>query len=197
MWVDPPVDYPNFAADLDTPIADLEFDEISIASGGNNGDHYFWDAIEFAKGKPVVGGVFQSGFCPVADNSTGGPAGIIGFGSALAADNDLTLHVLGLPSDAFGVLLAARTTAIVPNPGGSLGTLCLGSDFGRGVGGVIWNSGSAGAATVVADLTAMPTSTGAVAVASGEQWILQAWYRDSVGGQAVSNLSELWGHTFQ
>jgi hypothetical protein len=40
------------------------------------------------------------------------------------------------------------------------------------------------------DLTTIPTPTGFVAAQPGEMWQFQAWFRDSIGGQATSNFTD-------
>ena len=76
------------------------------------------------------------------------------------------------------------------NHAGSAGSLCLGSPFGRLVGGMILNSGATGAVNIAADLTVMPQPTGAVVVLPGETWSFQAWYRDPQAGAAGFDLSD-------
>jgi len=43
---------------------------------------------------------------------------------------------------------------------------------------------------ILVDPQAIPQPTGDVAAMSGETWSFQGWFRDSVGGTAVSNLTE-------
>jgi hypothetical protein len=121
-----------------------------------------------------------------------------GTGSAVVANNNLTLTASSLPNNAFGYFLTSMTQGLVPQPGGSLGVLCLGGNIGRYVGpGQIQNSGGTGAISLLLDLTQTPTPTGPVAVAVGQTWNFQAWHRDSVGGAAVSNFTDGLQVTFQ
>ena len=131
-------------------------------------------------------------FCaPGVANSTGQPARMAAFGSTFAAANDMTLEASALPMSSFGFFLTSRTSGFVANPAGSQGNLCLGGLIGRYVGpGQIQNSGAAGSFDLELDLTRTPTPTGLVAVAGGETWHYQAWYRDSVGGVATSNFTD-------
>ncbi len=77
------------------------------------------------------------------------------------------------------------------NPAGSLGNLCLGGAIGRYVGpGQVQNSGTARIFQLEIDLGLHPQPTGLVNVAGGETWHFQCWFRDSVGGQAVSNFTD-------
>ena len=111
-------------------------------------------------------------------------------GSATVASNNLTLEASSLPLNAFGFFLASRTQGSVNQPGGSQGVLCLGGQIGRYVGpGQIKNSGATGAFSLALNLAQTPTPTGPVAIAAGETWNFQCWYRDAVGGSATSNFT--------
>ena len=190
MWIDPAVAYPTSAADLDTMIADLRFNEIRLSSGGNNGDAFFWDNIEFAKGEPGAGGLGMN-YCMPNPNSTGSPSSISAAGSDVAATNDVTLSATGLPANAFGFFLTSQVQAFVMNPAGSDGNLCLGGAIGRYVGpGQILNSGPMGEFSLVLDLTQTPTPSGLVSVQAGENWSYQAWHRDSNATGTTSNFTD-------
>ena len=136
--------------------------------------------------------------CVGEANVTGVPGKLIGSGSAVATDNDLTLIAYDLPQNSFSFCLTSQTFAVVPMPGGSVGTLCLGGQIGRYVGpGQIMNSMAGGAYSLDLDLTQVPTPTGFVSVARGETWYFQAWYRDIVGTSARSNFTSGLGILFQ
>jgi hypothetical protein len=138
-----------------------------------------------------AGGVGTNYCGPGVVNSTGNPGTIRATGSAVVANNDLTLVADDLPTNAFGYFLTSMTQGLVPQPGGSLGVLCLGGNIGRYTGpGQIQNSGMTGSFDLLLDLTQTPTPTGFVSVAAGETWNFQAWHRDSVGGAAVSNFTD-------
>ncbi|MEZ6020927.1 MAG: hypothetical protein R3F17_12725 [Planctomycetota bacterium] len=47
------------------------------------------------------------------------------------------------------------------------------------------------------DLTQTPTPSVPVAVQAGETWNFQAWYRDFIGGQSVSNFTDAISIAFQ
>ena len=133
--------------------------------------------------------------CTSVPNSTGAAASISAYGSAVLADNDLTVTCGDLPTNTFVFIIASTTNEISSNPAGA-GDLCLGGDIGRGVGGVIGNTGAAGEFTVSADLTAMPQPGGPVTAACGETWYLQGWFRDADGsGGATSGLTDAIGFT--
>ncbi len=136
------------------------------------------------------GGIGTAYCGPAVVNSTGVPAEIIAIGNPVAAGNNVTLEASDLPLNSFGFFLTSQTQGFVANPGGSQGNLCLGGAIGRFVGpGQIQNSGTAGSISLLLDLTLMPQPTGPVAVVAGETWNFQAWYRDAVGGSAVSNFT--------
>ncbi|MEZ6016094.1 MAG: S8 family serine peptidase [Planctomycetota bacterium] len=130
-----------------------------------------------------------SAYCLAVPNSTGLPGTIAAFGSTMVAQNDVTLVAEQLPVNAYAFFLASMTQAFVPLHMGGLGTLCLGGSIGRGVGGQIYFSGAAGVIEATANLTAMPTPTGPVAVLAGQTWNFQAWSRDSVAGVSTSNFT--------
>ncbi len=139
-----------------------------------------------------AGGLLQTTVCAAAANSTGGPASLLAYGSAEAAANELTLLATNLPAMAAGFFITGTMTALVPNPGGSAGTLCLGGPIGRYVGpGQILFSGPAGVFSLPLDLTQIPTPTGPVSVLAGETRYFQAWYRDANPGNTSNFTSAL------
>ena len=138
-----------------------------------------------------AGGVGTNYCGPGVVNSTGSSGTIRATGSAAVANNDLTLVADDLPNNAFGYFLTSRTQGLTPQPGGSLGVLCLGGSIGRYTGpGQIQNTGVTGSFDLLLNLNQMPTPTGFVAAVAGETWNFQAWHRDSVGGAAVSNFTD-------
>jgi len=144
------------------------------------------------------GGLGTTYCTPAVANSTGNPATIEATGSLVVASNDVTLTADALPNNSFGFFLTSRTQGLVPNAGGSAGNLCLGGAIGRYVGpGQIQNSGMLGSFDLDLNLTQTPTPMGLVAVAAGDTWNYQAWYRDAVGGVATSNFTNAVSLTFQ
>jgi len=164
------------------------FDPITLATIGFGANAYVIEALlsDVTVGAPV---------CSSVPNSTGAAASIFAYGSDTLGDNDLTVYCSDLPTNTFVFIIASTTNEVSSNPAGA-GDLCLGGDVGRGVGGVIGNSGAAGTFTVPADLTAMPQPTGPVSAACGETWYLQGWFRDvDVTGTATSGLTDAVGFT--
>lgn len=161
------------------------------------GMHDLWTESSFAITRveftyTLGGGTVGTNYCgPGVVNSTGNSGVMSASGSPVVASNDLTLRASDLPNNAFGYFLTSRTQGSVPQPGGSLGVLCLGGNIGRYVGpGQIQNTGMTGAFELAIDLTQTPTPTGFVAIAAGQTWNFTAWHRDSVGGAAVSNFTD-------
>ncbi|MEZ6014943.1 MAG: hypothetical protein R3F49_07515 [Planctomycetota bacterium] len=144
------------------------------------------------------GGFMSTSSCASNPNSTGSVAALSATGSNLIANNDVRLSASSMPLNAFGFFLASRTAGAVANPGGSQGILCLGGSIGRYVGsGQIMNSGATGSIALQLDLMNMPQPTGAVAVAAGDTWHFQAWFRDTLSGSATSNFTSALTATFQ
>jgi len=150
-----------------------------------------WD-VGLDNARITYGSGLGVSYCgPAVPNSTGSSAELVADGSAVAASNDVTLTARVLPLNSFGYFLTSRTQGFVMNPGGSQGNLCLGGSIGRYVGpGQVQNSGAQGAFALALDLTQHPTPSGPVAVVAGETWNFQAWFRDSIGGVATSNLTD-------
>jgi hypothetical protein len=145
-----------------------------------------------------TGGSLGTTYCsPAVANSTGGPGEFELTGSAVIANNDLTLVASSLPMNSATLFLTSRTQGAVVNPGGSMGILCLGGSIGRYTGpGQVQNSGVAGRSSLLIDLMNHPTPLGLVQVQPGETWNFQAWYRDAVGGVPTSNFTSAAEITF-
>jgi hypothetical protein len=150
------------------------------------------------RGTPGAGGLGSVYCAPAVPNATGVPGELSAQGSPLVASNDVTLEASAMPTNTFGYFLTSTTQGQLPNPGGSVGTLCLAGAIGRYVGpGQIQNSGATGAFALVLDLTQTPTPTGPVTISAGETWNFQVWYRDSLGGNATSNFTSAVSVAFQ
>ena len=114
----------------------------------------------------------------------------------VVANNDFGLIAQGLPLGSTGYFICSPNQAQVANPGGSVGTLCVGAPTGRYLS-QVGNSGIFGIIPLVVDLTAVPQPTGNVAVLPGETWNFQCWYRDSLLGIPVSNFTDGYTITFE
>ena len=86
------------------------------------------------------------------------------------------------------LLVNGRATAVVPNPGGSDGNLCLGGALGRYNHDVQF-ADPAGRVRFELDLTFTPTPSSFVSILAGETWVFQAWHRDANPAQ-TSNFTD-------
>ena len=143
-----------------------------------------------------VGPTLGQNYCVQTPNSTGQPGILVGAGTKVVANNDFGLIAQGLPLGSTGYFICSPNQAQVANPGGSVGTLCVGAPTGRYLS-QVGNSGIFGIIPLVVDLTAVPQPTGNVAVLPGETWNFQCWYRDSFLGIPVSNFTDGYTITFE
>lgn len=130
--------------------------------------------------------------CTGVGNSVNGAGDITGIGSVVASSYTLTLRTQNLPPSTFGFYNTSRGDGFVPNPGGSLGNLCVTAPpIGRFTGpGQIIYSGPTGTSDLSLDLTAFSQANGTVAVQAGDTSFFQLWYRDvDSNGNAASNFS--------
>lgn len=125
---------------------------------------------------------------PAAPNSTGVASVLMTEGSAVVAENDLTLTCTQLPQNTFGMFIVGDGVNFIPNPGGSAGFLCVGGTIGRFLNSV-GNTGAAGTAQFSVDLTALPAGAMTVAAQPGEAWYFQYWHRDTGAAGPTSNFS--------
>ena len=118
-------------------------------------------------------------FCdPAILNSTGMPGRLHSTGSDRVSQNNLTLRVEDLPTNEFGYFLVGTAQGPPVTPGGSQGRYCLGGSTGRyNLAGQIKYSGATGAFSLGINLTSMQINPN-TAVAAGQTWRFQAWYRD-------------------
>jgi hypothetical protein len=156
---------------VEAAIDDLEISEFSCGGGGTLGTRY----------------------CSPASQNSSGTSGTLDLaGSAVLADNDLTLEASGLPQNQFGLFVTSQTTGSATV--GS-GTLCVAGQIGRFSGpGQIQNSGASGSFSLAVDLTGGWPVAGVNAPAPGETWHFTTWFRD-VG--ATSNFTDAVSLTFQ
>lgn len=204
----------TFLGHLNLPSAwfgDLDFDSAGQLWGVHEGGDIYRIDIPTATATLAFSTVGYSGiaflrsgglgaaYCsPAVANSTGAPGRLELHGSAVAADNALSLEAEQLPPNSFGFFITSRTAGFVVGPGGSQGNLCLAGAIGRYVGaGQIQNSGAGGHFSYAPDLTLTPSPAGFVSVMAGDTWNFQAWHRDAIGGAATSNFTDAVALTFQ
>ena len=132
------------------------------------------------------GGGIGSNDCSTNPNSSGLSARMTAAGSAIAADDDLTLSGVQLPVSVPALFITSSTQGFVTNPSGSIGNLCLGGAIGRYIGpGQIQFADAMGVVSLPIDLTMVPQSSGFISVMAGDSRSFQIWFRDLVGGAPV------------
>lgn len=137
-------------------------------------------------------------YCTSTPNSTGMVGHVVATGSTSIAAADLRLEARRVPAASFAYFLLSETQGYVPLPNGTQGILCLGGSIGR-FNALVGPSDAGGVYTICTQgcpvgrtfsLGALPQPTGPVAAMAGETWNFQAWFRDSVGGNATSNFTD-------
>lgn len=128
-------------------------------------------------------------YCAANPNSTGGISLISATGSTSVGMNDVTLACSNLPQNAFGYFLTSQTQAVVLNPGGSSGNLCIGGNIGRYAGNVL-SSGTTGSVSLAIDLLSVPAPMGSYSAMPGDTLNFQFWHRDAGTMGVTSNFSE-------
>ncbi|QDV05225.1 hypothetical protein Poly30_07210 [Planctomycetes bacterium Poly30] len=138
----------------------------------------------------ITGDDIGTSYCQANANSTGVAAEIRAAGSTSVAANNVTLEASGIRPLSFGFFVTSLGQGFVANPAGSAGNLCLSGAIGRYVGGgQIQQADLNGVFSLGINLASIPQPLGAVSATAGQVWNFQAWFRDSVGGQAVSNFT--------
>ncbi|MEZ6018390.1 MAG: hypothetical protein R3F49_25065 [Planctomycetota bacterium] len=164
---------------------DGAFDADEVAAGSDPAN---------AQSVPNIGATYCG---PAVANSTGQAAQISAAGDPSAAANDIRINLSQVPAGSVGYLLNATAANVVPNAGGSQGTLCLGGTVGRYNGaGLVMTADAAGRMHLDLDLAHTPTPVGTVAVVAGQTWRFQCWYRD-VNPTVTSNFSDALELSFQ
>lgn len=135
--------------------------------------------------EPVVS---EPGCTQSVPNGAGRFATLSVLGSASVSNAELRLDVHGLPAYVTCLPVGSMSAGFVPNPGGSLGDLCLSGDIGR-FNGAIQSSGPTGVLSVALDPQSLPQPTGPVAATVGTDWHFQVWHRDFDAGQPSSHLT--------
>jgi len=135
-----------------------------------------------------------SSYCWAWPNSTGEVAILYAVGSPRVQDNNLTLCSFNLPPDQFGYFINSPARGLVAFPGGSQGSLCLGGPIGRHS--TPLQVTRIGSSKLTLDLRRIPTADGLYAVAAGDTWHWQFWYRD-FDPNSTSNFTHATSVTFQ
>ena len=130
---------------------------------------------------------------PATPNSSGLPARVSAYGTHLAGEQPLQIHCDQLPANKVAILIFGSAAASTAPPFG-LGTLCVGGSAGR-FSQSAQNSGASGSVAFDVDIRALPLFP-TVAVAPGETWRFQVWFRDFVTAPSA-NLSSAVAVTFE
>ena len=126
--------------------------------------------------------------CTAVLNSSNRPATLCARGSDTAADDSAFLYVVDLPSMSVGYFITSPIFKLALNPGGSLGNLCLDVPGRYNFDALFTGMGTA--VFYQPDLSMTPIGGGGFGpITAGTTQLWQFWYRDSVGGAAVSNFS--------
>ena len=121
-------------------------------------------------------GPLGTAYCgPAAPNSSGARASLLARGSDVVTEDNLTLEGVGLPPNTFALLVASQTQALVPNAGGSAGTLCVGGTIGR-FNALIASSDAAGTVQMGVALGSFPPPL--PGLIPGQTYNFQMWFRD-------------------
>ncbi|MEM6569840.1 MAG: hypothetical protein AAF957_15625 [Planctomycetota bacterium] len=168
--------------------------EAAPSTLGNWGGLFVWATED--TGSTTISGAFATHgtslppaagvqYCYGTANSTG-DRGFLMISGNTTLFLPKTLRVEALPPNVFGYYLASTTTGLVPNAGGSQGTLCVGGSIGRFG---IFQADGAGTSSRTLSPTQIPQPTGPVSAMAGDRWNFQVWYRDALMGSATSNFT--------
>ena len=153
----------------------------------------FFDALSVSVPTYPLG----AAYCTAVANSTGNGATLRAVGSDLVTDNHVRLEAAQLPPNTLGYFITSLTQGSAPGVGGSQGTLCVVGSVGRfNAASQVGQSSATGELALTLDLTTFPTPLGFVAVAAGDTWNFQTWYRDANPAN-TSNFSEAYSVLFR
>ncbi len=131
--------------------------------------------------------------CTSNPNSSGFNGSIDGFGSTSVAQNNVTLRAT-VPANTVGFFITSPLDGFFPNPAGSAGNICLGSNVGR-FQAAAQNSGATGLVTLSTligqwDLSSIPSALGPYAAVPGTPAYFQCWHRDTSPFGPTSNFTD-------
>ena len=149
-----------------------------------------WDGVNggLSGSAEVLSGVLLGSYatyCSATANSSGGAASIGATGSASAVAGDLVLHAQGLPSGVPGLFFYGGSATQLPFGDGFLCTA-----------GAIFRlqpplfSDDLGTVQRALDLSSPPADAGPGAIAPGDTWYFQFWFRDLAAGGAGFNTTD-------
>lgn len=131
--------------------------------------------------------------CASNPNSLGFNSTMAAFGSTSVAGNDVTL-IASLPPNTVGFFITSPFDGFVPNPGGSSGNICLGSNVGR-FQSLVKNSLAGGEIRISTqagewDLVSIPSASGSYAAMPNLSAYFQLWHRDASPAGPTSNFTD-------
>ncbi len=161
---------------------------VEFINGVNNQGNGFLTLAEVQVFSPSRG----TSYCGPANNNVSGvPASITVAGStSLSSPLSTALVAHGMPEQTFGYFLVGSLANTITPPGAN-GPLCLGGSIGR-YSNLIHNTTRTENMGILIDRSALPVNP-VRAIAPGETWRFQAWFRDGAG----SNFSDAIAVTFQ
>ncbi|MEO1696329.1 MAG: hypothetical protein AAFU73_03470 [Planctomycetota bacterium] len=132
--------------------------------------------------KAVAGAEIGTPYCvQTVSNSTGDPGALAVIGDPEASFDNVTLVASSLPPGTASMFLVADDAAVVPNAGGSDGTLCLGGAIGRyNRPGEVQVSRPNGVLSMRIDLNDTPAPNALFTVLPGTTLRFQLWHRDQI-----------------
>ncbi|MCP3914081.1 MAG: hypothetical protein GY711_00820 [bacterium] len=124
---------------------------------------------------------------PGNPNSTGVPATIRAEGQELASAMDVEVIAESVPPGQFGYFFASRTLGFIPNPGGSLGNICVLGNQGR------YNNvsqiGTGPTLNLDVGTINVPTNPApGEMIMPGDTWYWQCWHRDIGNNNNFTNV---------
>lgn len=164
---------------------------IWIDDGTNGSDGDVRGAIMEDNARQVIG----SQYCNTNENVSGERAWLTARSVSQNNIATVVLEASDLPMQQFGLFLVAPGNNFTPNPGGSVGNLCLSGGIGRFNGSVV-NSGLNGETGIAFNSATTPGPNGPFAIQPGQTWNFQLWTRDIQNGVATSNYTNAVAVTF-
>lgn len=113
-------------------------------------------------------------------------------GSNAVSGNELKMQADLLPPGSLGFIMHASTYGTPDVPAAGESPMCVGSSQSTAVRqSILQQTNEAGRFTLPVDLTAASNDRDNLPIQAGETWSFRAWYRDSRGTEAVSNLTTI------
>ncbi|MFT5198221.1 MAG: hypothetical protein ACI87O_000876 [Planctomycetota bacterium] len=175
-------------------------DRVVLGAWGEDGSSRgpFGDDTDNLASESGAGFIFDlanpiEAYCqPSVMNSTDFGGVLLASGSVRTGDNRFYLGAAQIPFGSYGYFLASLSRDFVPMAMGSQGTMCVGGFQPVARKAItLRQAPDFGFVSSAIDLTAIPLPGGPVAVAPGETWHFQCWYRDMNPGPTSNFTSAL------